>query len=392
MGSSGKQGSWGSTAAMALVLLIPGLCVLITTTAIALVIQFDNRAGLVLVVLVLTHSTYPTIFSWHTSGGCRSARVRRATIFKAMASYFHQGITVVGAENIPDSTAFILGMSPHGILPFAGFLCFATDAVLRTTANVRVGTLTLNFRIPIFSQLLGLLGVVDVSRASIMNVLNRGAGNGICVFVGGACEAAHAGSGEYNLIIRRGFINVAIQSGAAIVPCVTVGEHESWKQRQYATPAIARLQRLVKACTGVFVPVLQSALPDPGVSLRLVIGQAINTTDATATADVLYDRYCRSVLDLIKEHDPQAKVTINGEPAAACPCSGTPEPAGKPSTRAITARPFTFARRRSPARCCACFKANPRKMKRLNGASKRASAPGNPCLVSPHWPRPAWRY
>ncbi|CEP00692.1 hypothetical protein PBRA_001746 [Plasmodiophora brassicae] len=368
MVSSGKQGSWGSTAAMALVLLIPGLCVLIATTAIALAIQFDPRAGLVLVVIIVTHSMYPTIFSWYTSGCCRSVRVRRATIFKTMALYFQQGIAVVAPENIPDSTAFLLGMSPHDILPFAGLICFAAGAVLRTTANVRVGTRTLNLRIPIFSQLLSLLGAVDVSRASIMNVLNRGAGNGTSVSVGGAREAAHAGP-----------------SGAAIVPCVNVGEHESWKQRQCVTPGITRLQGFVKACTGVFVPVLQTALPDPGVSLRLVIGQTIDTTDANATADVLYDRYCCSALDLIiKEHDPQAKVTINGKPAAACPCSGTPERSGKSSTRATRPRPFTFARCRSPARCCACTNANPRKTThRRKAGSKRASS---------HWTRPMWRY
>lgn len=76
-------------------------------------------------------------------------------------------------------------------------------------------TLSSNFRVPFYRDMLLAMGVCSVSRQSCSNILARGPGQAITIVVGGAAESlsAHPGTADLTLRRRLGFIKVAIQHG-----------------------------------------------------------------------------------------------------------------------------------------------------------------------------------
>ncbi|KAG6840504.1 hypothetical protein C0991_006301 [Blastosporella zonata] len=81
---------------------------------------------------------------------------------------------------------------------------------------------------PFHRDILLALGVCSVSKKSCSNILNAGPGSAITIVVGGAAESLSARPGTANLTLRRrlGFIKLAIQHGADLVPVFSFGEND----------------------------------------------------------------------------------------------------------------------------------------------------------------------
>lgn len=102
-------------------------------------------------------------------------------------------------------------------------------------------TLSSNFQIPIYRDILLALGICSVSKKSCSNILKAGPGSAITIVVGGAAESLSARPGTADLTLRRrwvvfimsvncasywwagvicrlGFIKVAIQHGCVWLP------------------------------------------------------------------------------------------------------------------------------------------------------------------------------
>ena len=108
-------------------------------------------------------------------------------------------------------------------------------------------TLTSNFGIPFYRDILLALGVCSVSKKSCSNILKAGNGSAITIVVGGAAESLSARPGTADLTLRKrcdppfrtrdvvlnsgkrhrlGFIKLAIQHGADLVPVFSFGEND----------------------------------------------------------------------------------------------------------------------------------------------------------------------
>src|SRR6266702_7995248 len=93
-------------------------------------------------------------------------------------------------------------------------------------------TLTSNFTIPFYREILLLMGVCSVSKRSCERILRKGNGSAITIVVGGAAESLSAHPGTADLTLRRrcavcsvpvdaeqtgvfrlGFIKLAIREG-----------------------------------------------------------------------------------------------------------------------------------------------------------------------------------
>jgi 2-acylglycerol O-acyltransferase 2 len=61
-----------------------------------------------------------------------------------------------------------------------------------------------------------------------MAVRGSGSGQAIMLAVGGAAESLHARPGTFDLVLgrRKGFVRIALESGAALVPVVSFGEND----------------------------------------------------------------------------------------------------------------------------------------------------------------------
>jgi Diacylglycerol acyltransferase len=64
-------------------------------------------------------------------------------------------------------------------------------------------TLASNFNMPIYREILLLLGVCSVSRKSCSNILKGGPGQAITIVVGGAAESLAAHPGTADLTLRK---------------------------------------------------------------------------------------------------------------------------------------------------------------------------------------------
>jgi len=96
--------------------------------------------------------------------------------------------------------------------------------------GLRVLTVTVHFVLPLLRDFIMGLGFVDASRDSMQACLSKGLSVG--VVVGGAKEAldAHPLSFDLTLERRKGFVKHALRHGAALVPVLTFGENEAFRQ------------------------------------------------------------------------------------------------------------------------------------------------------------------
>ena len=99
------------------------------------------------------------------------------------------------------------------------------------------------------------LGITNPSKRSIMENLSRSQGGNVSVLVvGGAAEALLTEKESLRLVLmaRKGFIKLAIQSGASLVPSFTFGERSLYSVLSLdSRPILKAAQSAFKRVTGV---------------------------------------------------------------------------------------------------------------------------------------------
>jgi 2-acylglycerol O-acyltransferase 1 len=154
------------------------------------------------------------------------------------ADYFP--VKLYRSAPLPPTRKYVFGYHPHGIGIRGMAICFGMQASgfaelfpgLRTTFHVT----STAFKVPLWRSHLQLMGCKSVSRTSCVAQLTSGGhdsfgmGNGVVISVGGAREAkrAHPDSMDVVVKIRKGFIRVAVETGADIVPVMAFGENDIW--------------------------------------------------------------------------------------------------------------------------------------------------------------------
>ncbi|KAJ3274355.1 diacylglycerol O-acyltransferase 1 [Borealophlyctis nickersoniae] len=123
-----------------------------------------------------------------------------------------------------------------GIIALGAWINFITEAggfsTLFPGIKLRVLTLRPNFNLPIYRDLLVFLGLSSVSRSCCDTILSKGPGNSILIVIGGAKEAlgAHPYTNDIILKKRMGFVKMALEHGASLVPVFSFGENDIWNQ------------------------------------------------------------------------------------------------------------------------------------------------------------------
>ncbi|KAG8819773.1 diacylglycerol O-acyltransferase 1 [Serendipita sp. 411] len=154
--------------------------------------------------------------------------------------------------DLPPDRPYLFGYHPHGIIGMwevlrhvvygadisnrGAIATFGTDGTRFSQhfpgITPHLMTLSANFRLPFYRDLLMALGICSVSKRSCNYILGKGAGNAICIVIGGAAESlsAHPGTADLTLQNRMGFIKVAMQHGASLVPVFSFGENDIYEQ------------------------------------------------------------------------------------------------------------------------------------------------------------------
>ncbi|XP_048372379.1 2-acylglycerol O-acyltransferase 2-B-like isoform X1 [Sphaerodactylus townsendi] len=174
---------------------------------------------------------------WETParGGRRSAWVRRWAVWRHFRDYFP--ITLVKVADLDPARNYLFGFHPHGVLVAGAFGNFCTEATgfqeLFPGLTPHLLMLPFWFKVPFFRDYIMSGGLVSSEKASASYLLSKeGGGQVAVVAVGGPPESLDARPGAFTLQIlgRKGFIKMALQHGAALVPVFSFGENELFNQ------------------------------------------------------------------------------------------------------------------------------------------------------------------
>ncbi|KAG9348625.1 hypothetical protein JZ751_002365 [Albula glossodonta] len=177
------------------------------------------------------------IYDWNTpkQAGRRTLWVRNWTLWTYFRDYFP--IRLVKTHHLSPNRNYIFAYHPHGIFCFGAFCNFGTEVngFSKKFPGIQpfVTTLAGNFWFPIVRDYLMSVGICPVSRETIGYILSQnGKGNAVVIVVGGAAESLGCTPGVNSITLknRKGFVKMALQQGADLVPVYSFGENEVYRQ------------------------------------------------------------------------------------------------------------------------------------------------------------------
>lgn len=130
----------------------------------------------------------------------------------------------------------------------------------------------------------------SVARKALLNILEKG--NSVALVVGGGSESLLSLPGRYDLVLnrRRGFVKVALDTGASLVPTIGFGETETYRtiNQLPRESAVRRWQRKMELSLGFTLPIAigvgvfspYGIMPYP-VPLNIVVGKPIDVPKFT---------------------------------------------------------------------------------------------------------------
>jgi 2-acylglycerol O-acyltransferase 2 len=157
---------------------------------------------------------------------------------------------------LPPQEQFVFGLHPHGVFPLGLLLNLGTsytgrDSIIPTEMPLLFCAASFCFYVPAMREIFLRWGVVDASRHLIRAHLSRG--YSIAVFPGGAAEAQYAAPGKAELVLkkRRGFVELALERGASLVPVYTFGDTACLSAVPWNLFGFAEM---AKGLTGIWMP------------------------------------------------------------------------------------------------------------------------------------------
>jgi 2-acylglycerol O-acyltransferase 2 len=208
------------------------------------------------------------------------------------------------------SQPYVVAIHPHGVWSVGVFANFVFENQALPGVDYRVATISNNFRVPFWRDLLLGLGFVSADRQTFENLL--GDRKSICVVVGGAKEAldSRPGTNDLTLSTRLGFVRLAMQNGAHLIPVYTFGETDVYAQVLPNPPGslVRWVQEKLLDWFGYSVPVILGSF---GVLPRrrpitTIVGDPVvvphsrdPTTEQVALA---HDAYVKALQKLFDEH------------------------------------------------------------------------------------------
>ncbi|KAL0020975.1 hypothetical protein WJX77_001965 [Trebouxia sp. C0004] len=232
--------SWGMWIALVIACFFHKISAALMTLYLAYIFLYHgNRA--------LSTHVYPTYFrSW--SGWRKAAEYFPAKLHKS--------------ADLDPTGNYLFACHPHGITSWSAWLAFATEgtgfAKQFPGLTMHVLTLTTNLRMPFMREYLLLHGLSDVSRQTCTKILKSGKGQSIMLAIGGATESLYAGPGTMDLVLnrRKGFVRVALQTGASLVPVINFGENEVYSTiRGNRNPGLRYFQIWMEHKVGITIPI-----------------------------------------------------------------------------------------------------------------------------------------
>ncbi|XP_049896127.1 2-acylglycerol O-acyltransferase 3b [Epinephelus moara] len=286
---------------------------------------FLGVACIILMVYLMFTSLWPLptlyfiwlVMDWQTPerGGRRTTFVRKWRVWEHMRDYFP--VKLVKTAELNPNRNYILGCHPHGIMCVGAFTCFSTESCgftevfpgVRATLAILAGL----FRIPLFREYAMSAGLSPVSKPSLVHLLSKsGKGNAVVIMIGGAAESLASSPGSHTVVVRhrKGFVRMALEFGADLVPVYSFGENELFRQVILSEGSLGRrLQDLFKKIMGfapcLFVGEHMAFLPYK-TPITTVVGSPMSVprrvTPTEEEVDHYHGLYMEALSKLFHEH------------------------------------------------------------------------------------------
>lgn len=256
-----------------------------------------------------------------STGGYSSRFFRNMTINKHFANYFPAKLHKTA--DLPLGQNYLIGAHPHGILSTGVVANFSGNGTgvfeMFPDMNIRLCTLVINFLIPFRREFLLWHGMIDCSKESLQYMLDidQTTNNMVVLVIGGAEEALECHPGRYVLTLknRKGFVKVALRTGAQLVPMFTFGENEIFDTVVNPPGSWLRaLQEYYKKLMTFTIPLFHGrdiftyniGLLPYRKPLNTVLGAPISVQKVLEPTqeqvDELHSKYMAALTDLFEEH------------------------------------------------------------------------------------------
>lgn len=257
--------------------------------------------------------------------------LRRRKFWRHFASYFPVKLT--RTAELDPARNYLFGYHPHGIISIGALCNFATNATgfneLFPGIDIRLLTLAMNFKVPLFRELLLGLGINEAGADSCRRNLTRGPGASIMLVVGGARESLSTKPGHLDVVLenRKGFVKMALKTGASLVPVISFGENDiygiyhndsmfKWqlkmqKKLGFAVPMFfgkALAGGLLHRVFGLNVGVMPLRVP-----IHSVVGKPIDVEKDTNPSPELIDKVHKQYMDELKRISEEYKESYEKE-------------------------------------------------------------------------------
>ncbi|XP_064208672.1 2-acylglycerol O-acyltransferase 2 [Anguilla rostrata] len=259
---------------------------------------------------------------WDTPsrGGRRLNFLCDLSVWYHMRDYFP--VRLVKTADLDPRKNYVFGFHPHGILVAGAFTNFCTLSTgfpsLYPGLTPHLLMLPLWFRAPFFRDYIMFAGLVPSDKDSASYLLQRPEGGKVVVIaVGGAPEALDARPGAYTLLLanKKGFIKLAMEHGAPLVPVFSFGENELFNQVDNPRGTLLRwVQERLQRLMGVSLPLFHArgvfqysfGLMPFRKPIHTVVGKPIpvqqNEKPTDEELNDLHERYMSELSQLFEEH------------------------------------------------------------------------------------------
>ena len=176
------------------------------------------------------------------------------------------------------------------------------------------------FIIPFFRELWASSGACSASKSGLHYLLTQEGGKMAVLVPGGAEEALNSDRGEVRLILkkRKGFIKLALTTGASLVPSFTFGENKIYNKLDNPEGSLIRLLQDTAQKWFGFAPVLFlgrgifnytfGILPHR-LPLTVVVGSPIsvekNSNPSQKDIEALHQQYIEALVSLYDDNNPK---------------------------------------------------------------------------------------
>ena len=208
---------------------------------------------------------------------------------------------------------YIMGLHPHGILPFGGMVALGGKLFERAYPGVdfRVLAATFCYYIPIYRDILLFGGAIDAARYSAKAALADG--RSLALVPGGATEALYAFDDHDVVYIKKryGFIKLAVETGASLVPIFSFNENNTFGVLGVDNRLLATFKRKFQAIFGISLPLITNIIPRK-TKITVLVGDPIAVVKKeNPTRDevkAVLDQYISALTKLYNENREEYNV------------------------------------------------------------------------------------